>query len=103
MSTIFYQLEGIGKTKTRAHLIISGEVQGVMFRHETKRRALNLNVKGWVRNRDNGTVEAVFEGEEQDVESMIVFCKRGPPGAIVTDVIVTPEKYVGEFDRFSVV
>ncbi len=89
--------------KTRAHLIISGEVQGVMFRQETKRRALNLNVKGWVRNRDDGTVEAVFEGEEQDVESMITFCKRGPPRAIVTDVKVELEKYVDEFDRFSVV
>ncbi len=89
--------------KTRAHLIISGEVQGVMFRQETKRRALNLNVKGWVRNRNDGTVEAVFEGEEQNVESMITFCKRGPPRAIVTDVKVELEKYVDEFDRFSVV
>lgn len=89
--------------KTRAHLIISGEVQGVMFRQETKRRALNLSVKGWIRNRNDGTVEAVFEGEEQDVESMITFCKRGPPRAIVTDVKVELEKYVDEFDRFSVV
>ncbi len=89
--------------KTRAHLIISGEVQGVMFRQETKRRALNLNVKGWIRNRNDGIVEAVFEGEEQDVESMITFCKRGPPRAIVTDVKVELEKYVDEFDRFSVV
>ncbi len=89
--------------KTRAHLIISGEVQGVMFRQETKHRALNLNVKGWIRNRNDGTVEAVFEGEEQDVESMITFCKRGPPRAIVTDVKVELEKYVDEFDRFSVV
>lgn len=103
MSTIFQQLEGIREMKTRAHLIISGEVQGVMFRHETKRRALSLNVKGWVRNRDDGTVEAVFEGEEQDVQSMIAFCKRGPPRAIVMNVKMTPEKYVGEFDRFSVV
>ncbi len=89
--------------KTRAHLIISGEVQGVTFRQETKRRALNLNVKGWIRNRNDGIVEAVFEGEEQDVESMITFCKRGPPRAIVTDVKVELEKYVDEFDRFSVV
>ncbi len=96
-------LEGVENVKTRAHLIISGEVQGVMFRQETKHRALNSNVKGWVRNRYDGTVEAVFEGEEQDVESMITFCKRGPPRAIVTSVQVEMEEYVGEFDRFSVI
>jgi len=89
--------------KTRAHVLISGEVQGVMFRQETKRRALNLNVKGWVRNRDDGAVEAVFEGEEQDVELLIAFCRRGPPRAIVTDVKVETENYTGEFDRFSVI
>lgn len=89
--------------KTRVHVLISGEVQGVMFRQETKRRALNLNVKGWVRNRDDGAVEAVFEGEEQDVELLIAFCRRGPPRAIVTDVKVETENYTGEFDRFSVV
>lgn len=89
--------------KTRAHVLISGEVQGVMFRQETKRRALNLNVKGWVRNREDGTVEAVFEGEEQDVELLIAFCRHGPPAAIVTDVKVETENYTGKFDRFSVV
>lgn len=89
--------------KTRAHVLISGEVQGVMFRQETKRRALNLNVKGWVRNRDDGAVEAVFEGEEQDVELLIAFCRRGPPRAIVTDVKVETENYTGEFYRFSVI
>ncbi len=103
MRTIFQTLEGIRKVKTRAHLIISGKVQGVMFRQETKHRAQSLDVKGCITNRDDGTVEAIFEGEEQDVESMITFCKRGPPKAIVTGVQVKMEEYMGEFDRFNVV
>jgi acylphosphatase len=88
--------------KTRVRVLINGDVQGVFFRHETKRRADDLNVKGWVRNRNDGAVEAVFEGEVQDVQSLIEFCKRGPPSAIVTDVNVERENYVGEFNVFKI-
>jgi acylphosphatase len=88
--------------KIRVHVLISGEVQGVFFRQETKRRADNLDVKGWVRNRDDGSVEAVFEGEAQDAQSLIEFCRRGPPRAIITDVNVERENYVGEFNVFKI-
>lgn len=88
--------------KTRAHLLISGDVQGVFFRQETKRRADALNVKGWVRNRPDGKVEAVFEGEVADVKAMAEFCKHGPPGASVTDVELSWENYTDEFNHFRI-
>jgi acylphosphatase len=88
--------------KSRVYIIISGEVQGVFFRQETKRHAINLNVTGWVRNREDGSVEAVFEGEEQAVQSMVEFCKRGPPRANVTDVKAERETFKNEFDGFNV-
>lgn len=88
--------------KTRAHVLVSGEVQGVFFRQETKRRADNVNVKGWVRNRSDGSVEAVFEGEEQAVRALVEFCKRGPSRAVVTNAEVDWEDYVGEFSDFRI-
>jgi acylphosphatase len=88
--------------KTRAHVLISGYVQGVFFRETTERRAESLNVVGWVRNREDGRVEAVFEGKEQDVKKMVEFCRRGPPRATVTNIEVDWENYVGEFDGFEI-
>jgi acylphosphatase len=88
--------------KTRAHVLISGYVQGVFFRQETKRKADKLNVKGWVRNRFDGKVEAVFEGEEEDVKALIEFCKHGPPDANVTSIESAWENYTGEFNDFRV-
>jgi acylphosphatase len=83
-------------------VLISGEVQGVFFRQETKRKADSLNVKGWVRNRHDGTVEAVFEGEETGVKAMIDFCKKGPPGAVVVNVEVAWENFMAEYSDFYV-
>jgi acylphosphatase len=88
--------------KTRAHILVNGYVQGVFFRETTKRRAESLNATGWVRNRDDGGVEAVFEGEENDVKTMVEFCKRGPPMAKVTNANVEWQTYVGEFDSFEI-
>jgi len=85
----------------RAHVLISGMVQGVFFRSETSFLARRLNVKGWVRNLADGRVEAVFEGEESNVKQLIDFCKRGPPGARVTSVNVSWETYAGEFSGFE--
>ena len=86
----------------RAHVIISGMVQGVFFRSETRDEAKKLGVKGWVRNLSDGRVEAVFEGEEENVKKLIEFCRRGPPGARVTDVDIIWENYTGEFRNFEV-
>lgn len=82
--------------KVRAHVFISGIVQGVNFRRYTKIEAEKNKVNGWVKNLLDGRVEAVFEGEEDDVKNLIEFCKIGPPNAIVTDVKVSWEEVKGE-------
>jgi acylphosphatase len=88
--------------RTRAHLIVSGRVQGVFFRAETSRAAQLYGVTGWVRNLSDGTVEAVVEGDRVDVDSLINWCKKGPPIASVDDVRVNWQAYQGEFKDFRV-
>jgi acylphosphatase len=88
--------------KARAHVTVSGRVQGVFFRSRTKREADSRDVKGWVRNRDDGGVEAVFEGEEAAVKAVVEFCKRGPSGAKVATADVVWEDYAGEFRDFEI-
>jgi acylphosphatase len=88
--------------KIRAHVFVSGWVQGVFFRSETRNEAKHRGVKGWVRNLSDDRVEAVFEGEEREVKALIEFCKRGPPGARVTGVQVVMENYIGEFGEFEI-
>ncbi len=88
--------------KVRAHVFVSGRVQGVFFRSDTQYEAKKRNVKGWIRNLPDGRVEAVFEGEEEKVKELIEFCKRGPPGARVTNVKIIWERYTGEFEDFRI-
>ncbi len=88
--------------KVRAHVFITGRVQGVFFRYETRDVARRHNVNGWVRNLSDGRVEALFEGEKEDVESVIEFCKIGPPGAKVTNLEINWENYKGEFKNFKI-
>ena len=72
----------------RARVVVRGSVQGVFFRTETRDRARSLGVAGWVRNVPDGTVEAVFEGNDEKVDSMVEWCRRGPSGASVEHVDV---------------
>jgi acylphosphatase len=88
--------------KTRAHVFITGRVQGVFFRLDTKRIAEHHDVKGWIRNLPDGRVEAVFEGEKEVVEMLVAFCKHGPPEAKVTNFELIWEPYTGTFSRFKV-
>ena len=90
------------KDKVRAHVIISGRVQGVFFRMETKRAADRFGVSGWVRNQRDGTVEAIFEGDQDKVDAVLEWCNEGPPSAKVTDVNVQWQDYAGEFNKFDV-
>ena len=69
--------------KTRVHVFVSGKVQGVFFRSETRRKAAAYRVNGWVRNLPDSRVEAVFEGEEEAIKTLLKFCKSGPLGARV--------------------
>ena len=82
--------------RTRAHVFVSGTVQGVSFRATTRDTAREHGVEGWVRNLDDGRVEAVFEGPEEDVEALVTFCHEGSPAARVEDVEVTHEEPQGE-------
>ena len=90
------------ENKVRAHAIISGRVQGVFFRVETKRAADGFGVYGWVRNRRDGTVEALFEGDRDRVDAVLGWCKEGPAHARVSDVKVDWEAYAGEFSAFDI-
>jgi acylphosphatase len=72
----------------RRHVLVYGFVQGVGFRFAVERAATSRGVSGWVRNRADGTVEAVFEGELDDVEALVELCRRGPRGADVERVEV---------------
>lgn len=84
----------------RVHVFISGKVQGVFFRSSTKRQAEGLGITGWVRNLADGRVEAIFEGEKEDVEQMVQWCRKGPGYARVEGVDAIPEGYTGEFKGF---
>ena len=88
--------------KNRAHVFITGRVQGVFFRSYTEDKALELGLTGWVRNLSDGRVEAIFEGDEEKIKEMIKWCYKGPPGARVTIVKVEWEDYKGEFNTFSI-
>jgi acylphosphatase len=87
--------------RTRAHVHVSGTVQGVYFRATTRDTAREHGVDGWVRNLADGRVEAVFEGPEDAVEQLVEFCHEGSPAATVEAVEVSEEKPQGE-DGFRV-
>ncbi|MFC7203698.1 acylphosphatase [Haloferax namakaokahaiae] len=82
--------------RTRAHVFVSGRVQGVYYRATTRDTARDHGVDGWVKNLDDGRVEAVFEGEREAVESMVEWCHDGSPMANVEGVAVTYEDPAGE-------
>jgi acylphosphatase len=81
---------------TRRRVVVHGRVQGVFFRDSVRRRAAAARVAGWVRNRPDGTVEAVFEGPARAVEALVAFCRQGPSRAEVERVEVEEERPVGE-------
>lgn len=87
---------------SRAHIIVSGRVQGVFFRDTTQRWASSLDLSGWVRNLMDGRVEAVIEGDRDKIESLILRLKEGPPMARVERVQVDWQDYVGEFTDFRI-
>lgn len=85
----------------RAHLIIEGHVQGVFYRANTVEAAKKIGVCGYVKNRPDGTVEAVIEGGEEKVTKLIQWCRIGPEMARVEKVNITWEEYSDEFDDFT--
>lgn len=82
--------------RVRAHVFVSGTVQGVYYRASTRDAARERGVDGWVRNLDDGRVEAVFEGSGDDVEAMVEWCRSGSDAAIVEEVDVEYDDPEGE-------
>ncbi len=88
--------------KVRAHLFITGRVQGVFFRASTQEEAKRHGLTGWAKNLYDGRVEALFEGKEEDVERVVLWCYQGPAYSSVTRVEVKEEHFTGEFDSFLI-
>jgi acylphosphatase len=86
----------------RLHALIKGHVQGVGFRYFVRESAAAFPVTGWVRNRHDGNVELVAEGDRADLEKLLGIVKEGPRGSLVTSVRVTWEETTGEFDKFGI-
>jgi len=86
----------------RAHLFIGGRVQGVFYRAFTREVALRLRLTGWVKNLNDGRVEAVLEGSKQLVEEAIQECRRGPRGSVVNSVDVRWKEASSEFTGFDI-
>jgi acylphosphatase len=85
----------------RRRVVVRGSVQGVFFRDSCRREARSLGVAGWVTNRRDGAVEAVFEGEREPVAALVEWCRRGPRGAHVESVDDSPEEPEG-LSRFEI-
>lgn len=86
----------------QAHLIISGRVQGIFYRASCQEVAQSYGLKGWVRNLPTGQVEVLAQGEKDKIEKLIAWCKKGPPGAKVTDVNVEWKDVFEQFSDFGI-
>ena len=84
----------------RIHLFISGRVQGVWYRASMSNEGARIGLNGWVRNLDDGRVEAVVEGSGDDIQEMIAWCRKGPPMARVDDIAVEDEPATGNEPPF---
>ncbi|MCZ3373908.1 MULTISPECIES: acylphosphatase [Methanobacterium] len=88
--------------QVKAHVFITGKVQGVYFRYKTRDEAKKYGITGWVRNLPDGRVEALFNGNKENVDKLIAFVGKGPSGAKVMDVDVKWQEYGGEFSDFEI-
>ena len=89
--------------KIRVHVFVAGKVQGVYFRQNTMQTAKQHGTTGWVRNLDDGRVEAVIEGDENSVRKVVEWCHQGPPASKVDAVDAKYERYMGEFSDFAII
>ncbi|HEV8386820.1 MAG TPA: acylphosphatase [Nitrososphaera sp.] len=88
--------------KVRAHVFVSGKVQGVYFRQNTMETAKKNGVTGWARNLPDGRVEAVLEGDKVNVDKVVEWCRHGPQKAEVQELGLEFERYIGEFSDFVI-
>jgi len=88
--------------RVRVKVRIEGLVQGVFYRYSTQKKAQELDVRGWVRNVWDGSVECLLEGDQEKIETLITWCRKGPAGARVEKVTTEWEEYKGDFEGFSI-
>jgi len=86
----------------RIHIFVTGRVQGVFFRQSTRVMAIKNNVNGWIRNLDDGRVEIVAEGENQNIDNLVNWCKTGPANSRVDEFELSNEDPISEFENFEV-
>lgn len=86
----------------RVRIVIIGRVQGVFFRASTRDEALRLGIGGWVRNQNDGSVEIVAEGDREQLEEFIDWCRTGPPDARVDELDTSRGEFLSEFDKFII-
>ena len=86
----------------RIHIFVTGRVQGVFFRQSTRVMAIKNNVNGWVRNLDDGRVEIVAEGENENINNLVTWCETGPANSRVDKFQLIEENSTGEFENFDV-
>ncbi len=86
----------------RIHIFVTGRVQGVFFRQSARVMAIKNNVNGWVSNLDDGRVEIVAEGEESNINNLVVWCKTGPANSRVDEFELFEEHSTNEFENFEV-
>lgn len=84
------------------HLLIRGKVQGVYYRASAREAAEKLQITGWIKNTPDGHVEAIASGDEQNLQQFVAWCRQGPPGARVTEVVANPAT-AAAFSSFSIV
>ncbi|MCX8178239.1 MAG: acylphosphatase [Candidatus Aenigmarchaeota archaeon] len=87
----------------RVHVFVSGRVQGVNFRWFTKTVAEKLDIKGWVKNLNDGRVEIIAEGDDEEIENFLNYVKKGPILARVDEIDVREQDYKNEFKEFSII
>lgn len=86
----------------RVRIVIIGRVQGVFFRSSTRDEALRLGIGGWVRNQNDGSVEIVAEGDREQLDEFIDWCRTGPPDARVDELDTSRSEFLSEFDKFII-
>ena len=86
----------------RVRVVVSGRVHGVWFRESCRRQAAVAKLSGWVRNLDDGRVEAVFQGDSAAVDTLVAWCQEGPPSAVVTRIVVEEQPPLADEQGFSI-
>lgn len=86
----------------RVHLKIRGKVQGVFYRASTRQKGIELGLKGYAKNLEDGSVEVLAEGEKDKIDQLVQWCRQGPPRAQVIQMEETVEEYRGEWKDFSI-